>query len=190
MMSSESRTQKWVFEPGHTAAEFSARHMMVSKVRGQFKNVEGSIQINPNDAFDVQIEAVIAVAGLYSGDAGRDQHLLSADFLDAENHPTITFSSTNVRYVSQNEMLLAGDLMIRGVTHEVMLEVQELGRWDTSFWEDGVDKGPITRAGFCAVAHINRQDFGVSWNDKMDKGGVVVSDSVQIVIDVEALLQD
>lgn len=183
-----SQTQKWIFEPGHTAAQFSARHMMVSKVRGQFKNVEGSITINPEDATDVSVDVTIDVSQLYSGDKYRDQHLLTADFFDVENHPNITFKSTDVRYISQNDFLLAGDLTIRGVTHEVTLDVQDLGRWDTPFWEDGVDKGPITRAGFCAVAHVNRQDFGVSWNDKLDKGGVVVGDVVEITIDVEALL--
>lgn len=184
-----SRSQTWVFEPGHTAAEFSARHMMVSKVRGSFKNVEGSISINPDDPTDVQVEAVIKVSELHTGDKYRDQHLASADFFDVENHPTITFSSTEVRYISQNDFLLAGDLTIRGITHEVTLDVQDLGRWDTSFWVGDEDKGPITRAGFCAVAHVNRQDFGVSWNDKMDKGGVVVGDVIELTIDVEALLQ-
>ncbi len=183
-----SRTQKWIFEPGHSAAEFSARHMMVSKVRGQFKNVEGSITVNPDDPTDVLVEATIDVNGLYSGDKHRDQHLLTGDFFDAENHPTITFRSHAVRLISPNDFLLAGDLTIRGITHEVTLEVQDLGRWDTPFWEDGVDKGPITRAGFCAVAHINRQDFAVSWNDNLDRGGVVVGDVVQVVIDIEALL--
>lgn len=180
--------QRWVFEPGHSAAEFSARHMMVSKVRGAFKNVEGSIVVDPNDPTGVVVEATIKVGEVWSGESARDDHLRSADFFDAENHPEITFRSTNLRIVSPNDLLLAGDLTIRGVTHEVTLEVQDLGRWDTPFWEDGEDKGPITRAGFCATAHINRQDFGVSWNSAMDRGGVVVSDVVDVVIDVEALL--
>ena len=84
---------------------------------------------------------------------------------------------------------MTGDLTIRGVTREVTLDVWYLGEWDTPFWEDGVDKGPLRRAGFCAKTRINRHDFGVSWNDTLDKGGIVVSDDVDITIDVEALLE-
>ena len=90
--------------------------------------------------------------------------------------------------VSQNDFQLTGDLTIRGVTREVTLQVYHLGKWDTSYWEDGVDKGPITRAGFVAKTEINRHDFGVSWNDTMDKGGIVVGDTAHLTIDVEALL--
>ena len=89
--------------------------------------------------------------------------------------------------MGQHDLELTGDLTIKGVTKEVTLHVTDLGRWDTPFWEDGEDKGPMTRAGFSATTRVNRHDFGVSWNDKLDKGGVVVSDMVDITIDVEAL---
>ena len=180
-------TQRWVFEPGHTAAEFSARHMMISNVRGYFKNVEGYIEIDPDDLTNVTVEATMKAADLWSGDSYRDDHLRAADFLDVENHPEITFKGDTVSYVGPNDLELTGDLTIKGVTKVVTLFVTDLGRWDTPFWEDGEDKGPIVRAGFSAAARINRHDFGVSWNDTLDKGGVVVSDMVDITIDVEAL---
>ena len=179
--------QRWVFEPGHTAAEFSARHMMVSNVRGHFKNIEGFIEIDPENVTDVTIEATIKAADVWSGDTYRDDHLRAADFFDVENHPYIFFEGNQVTYLSQNHLELTGDLTIRGITKRITLDVRDLGRWDTPFWEDGEDKGPITRAGFSATARVNRHDFGVSWNDKLDKGGIVVSDMADITIDVEAL---
>ena len=180
--------QRWVFEPGHTAAEFSVRHMMVSNVRGHFKKVEGFIEIDPDNPTDVIVEATISADGIWSGDSYRDQHLKAADFLDVENHPEITFIGNQLKFTGQRDLELIGDLTIRGITHEVCLEVQDLGRWDTPFWDDGEDKGPITRAGFSATTRINRHDFGVSWNDTLDKGGFVVGDMVNVTIDVEALL--
>jgi polyisoprenoid-binding protein YceI len=182
--------QKWVFEPGHTAAEFSARHMMVSNVRGHFKNIEGSIEVDTDHPIAVTIEATIKSTDLWTGDSYRDQHLRSADFFDVENHPEITFRGNEVHFIGQNQFTMIGDLTIRGVTKRVTLDVQDLGRWDTPFWEDDEDKGPITRAGFSATTRINRHDFGVSWNDKLDKGGVVVSDMADVTIDVEALLTE
>ncbi len=179
--------QRWVFEPGHTAAEFIARHMMISNVRGHFKNVQGFIEIDPDDLTDVTVEATINAADIWSGDSYRDEHLRAADFLDVENHPEITFKGHDVTYHGQNHLALSGELTMRGVTKRVTLDVEDLGRWETPFWEDGEDKGPITRAGFSATTRINRHDFGVSWNDALDRGGVVVSDMVDIIIDVEAL---
>jgi polyisoprenoid-binding protein YceI len=179
--------QKWVFEPGHTAAEFSVRHMMVSNVRGHFKNVDGSIEIDPDDPTDVVVEATIDAAGIWSGDTYRDEHLRAADFFDVDTHPHILFRGDRAGYVGQNDLRLAGELTIRGVTKDVTLDVVDLGRWDTPFWEDGEDKGPITRAGFSATTRINRHDFGVSWNDALDRGGLVVGDFADVTIDVEAL---
>lgn len=181
--------QKWIFEPGHTAAEFSARHMMVSNVRGHFKNVEGKLEVDPDDPTDVAVEATINAKEIWTGEPNRDAHLRSADFLDVDNYPEITFKGQDAVFISENEFQLTGDLTIRGVTRGVTMDIRYLGQWDTPFWEDGVDKGPLKRAGFSARTRINRHDFGVSWNDTLDKGGVVVSDDVDITIDVEALLE-
>lgn len=180
---------KWEFEPGHTAAEFCARHMMVTWVRGCFKNIEGTIEFDPADPTNSSVEVEIDAASLWSGDPDRDDHLRNSDFLDVESHPKIAFKGDEVQLMSNHEFKVTGDLTLRGATHKVALDVRYLGQWDTPFWEDGVDKGPMTRAGFVAETTINRHDFGVSWNSTMDTGGVVVGDDVRITIDVEALRQ-
>jgi polyisoprenoid-binding protein YceI len=179
---------KWFFEPGHTAAEFRARHMMVSWVRGHFKDIHGTLEFDPENPRAASVEATIDARKLWSGEPDRDAHLKSAEFLDVENHPTITFRSTGVELRGADEARLRGDLTIRGVTKSVTLDVRALGQWQTPWWEDGVDKGPRTRAGFVATTRINRHDFGVSWNSILDRGGIVVSDDVDITIDVEAIL--
>ena len=180
---------KWFFEPGHTSAEFSARHMMVTYVRGHFKNIRGSLSFDPANPSDASVEVTIDAAGLWTGEPDRDAHLRSADFLDVANHPTITFKGNQVEIIGENEGTLTGDLTIRGITRSVTLRVRFLGRWQTPWWEDGVDKGPKTRAGFTATATIDRHDFGVSWNAPLDKGGVVVGNLVEITIDAEAILE-
>ena len=180
---------KWTFEPGHTAAEFRARHMMVSYVRGHFKNVHGALEFNPDNLSSASVEVKIDARGIWTGVPERDDHLRSADFLDAENYPEITFRGNQVEVMGQHDYAVTGDLTIRGVTRQATLNVSYLGQWETPWWEDGVDKGPKTRAGFLATTRINRQDFGVSWQDTMDRGGIVVSNEVDIVIDVEAILE-
>jgi polyisoprenoid-binding protein YceI len=181
---------KWFLEPGHTAAEFCARHMMVSCVRGHFKNVHGTLEFDPENPQATAADVTIDVGGLWSGEPARDAHLKSADFLDVENHPTITFRGRGVELLGANEARLRGELTIRGVTRPATLDVRYLGQWQTPWWEDGVDKGPKTRAGFLATTRINRKDFGVNWHGVMDRGGFVVSDDVDITIDVEAVLED
>jgi polyisoprenoid-binding protein YceI len=180
---------KWFFEPGHTAAEFRVRHMMVTWVRGHFKNVHGTLEFDPAQPERSHVEATIDATGLWTGEPDRDAHLKSADFLDVEHHPTITFAGSEVELVGCNSARVRGPLTIRGITRPVTLEVEYLGFWDTPWWEDGVDKGPKRRAGFLARTRINRHDFGVDWNSKLDRGGIVVGDDVEITIDAEAILE-
>lgn len=180
---------RWIFEPGHTAAEFSVRHMMVTWVRGHFKNVHGTLEFDPETPERSRVQAVIDARGLWSGEPERDAHLKSADFLDVERFPEITFRGDRVRLRGPSEALLTGELTIRGVTRAVELEVRYLGQWQTPWWEGGVDKGPKTRAGFVATTRFNRHDFGVSWNSALDRGGVVVGDDVAVTIDAEAILE-
>ena len=106
-----------------------------------------------------------------------------------EHHPEIIFTGKQTEVIGEHDFALTGDLMIRGVTCQTTLNVSYLGQWETPWWEDGVDKGPRTRAGFLATTRINRDDFGVSW-DRMDRGGIVVSNEVDITIDVEAIRED
>lgn len=178
---------KWFFEPGHTAAEFRARHMMVAWVRGTFKNVSGSLEFDESNPAAMKIDVSIKADTLYTGEPTRDAHLRSPDFLNVEKYPTIEFHSTGAKVVGDVDYKVTGDLTIRGITKQVTLDVHYLGQWETSWWEDGVDKGPRRRAGFVAKTFINRHDFAVSWNDVIARGGVVVSDDVDIIIDVEAI---
>jgi polyisoprenoid-binding protein YceI len=178
----------WIFEPGHTAAEFRARHMMVSWVRGHFKDVHGSLEFDPDDPAQLSVEATLQVHQLWTGEPQRDDHLRSSDFLDAGQHPTIVFKSTGCKCVGTNDYELAGDLSIRGVSRPVFLAMHYLGKWRTPYWTDAGDAGPITRIGFVGEARINRHDFRVSWNGQLENGGVVVSDEVFIKVDVEAML--
>jgi polyisoprenoid-binding protein YceI len=180
---------RWFLEPGHTAAEFCVRHMMVTHVRGHFKNVHGALELDFDAPDAARLEATIDTRGLWSGEPDRDAHLRSADFLDVEHFPQITFRSTSVRIMSPNEGLVTGDLTIRGVTRSVGLETQYLGQWQTPWWEGDVDKGPKTRAGFVATTRIDRHDFGVSWNSPLARGGFVVGHQVVITIDAEAVLE-
>jgi polyisoprenoid-binding protein YceI len=180
---------KWFFEPGHTSAEFCARHMMVTYVRGHFKNIKGNLVFDPLDPTNAFVEVTIDAAGIWTGEPDRDAHLRSADFLDVANHPIITFKGKHVEIIGENDATITGDLTIRGITRSVPLRVRFLGRWQTPWWEDGRDQGPKTRAGFTATATIDRHDFGVSWNAPLDKGGVVVGNLVEITIDAEAILE-
>jgi polyisoprenoid-binding protein YceI len=181
---------KWFFEPGHTAAEFCARHMMVTYVRGHFKNVHGTLSFDPDNPSAASVEVTIDAGGIWTGEPDRDAHLKSADFLDVEKHPKIVFKGNQVELTGATDAVLTGELTIRGVTRIVPLSVRYLGQWQTPWWEDGVDKGPKTRAGFVATTSINRHDFGVSWNGSLDRGGIVVGNTVEITIDAEAILDE
>lgn len=179
---------KWIFEPGHTAAEFCARHMMVTYVRGHFKNVRGVLLFDPANPRASSVEATLDAAGIWTGEPDRDAHLRSADFLDVQNHPEITFKGDRVEVIGPNDVDLTGDLAIRGITRAVTLRVHYLGQWQTPWWENGVDKGPKTRAGFVANTTINRFDFGVSWNASLEDEGIVVGSMIEVTIDAEAIL--
>ncbi len=180
----------WTLEPGHTAAEFRVRHMMVTYVRGAFKNVHGTLTFDPANPRDSSVEVTIDAKGIWSGEPDRDAHLRNADFLDVEKYPKITFKGNQVELMGDHDYTVTGDLTVRGVTRQVTLNVTLLGQWETPWWEGGVDKGPKTRAGFVAETRINRQDFGVSWNAPLDKGGIVVGNIVDITIDAEAIRED
>ena len=181
---------KWIFEPGHTAAEFRARHMMVTYVCGHFKNIHGTLVFDPESPHNSSLKVQIDARGIWTGVKERDDHLRSADFLDVEHHPEITFTGNQVEVKGEHDYAVTGDLTIRGVTRTATLNVSYLGQWETPWWEDGVDKGPKTRAGFLATTQSNRQDFGVSWQVTIDRGGIVVSDEIDIAIDIEAILEN
>jgi polyisoprenoid-binding protein YceI len=179
----------WVFEPGHTAAEFRARHMMVSWVRGHIKDVHGSLEFDPDNPAQLSIDTIIQAQKLWTGEPQRDDHLRSGDFLDVDKYPTISFKSTSSKCVGANDYEVFGELTLRGISRPVVLEMHYLGKWRTPFWTDAGDAGPVMRVGFVGEARINRHDFQVSWNGQLEGSGVVVSDEVFIKVDVEALLE-
>ncbi len=172
---------KWTFEPGHTAAEFCVCHMMVTYVRGHFKNIHGTLVFDPEHPEEGSVEVEINAAELWSGEAERDAHLRSDDFLDVEHHPKITFRSTKVEPAARSEYKVTGDLTIRGVSKPVTLHTRFLGQGNSPFDD--------TRVGFTARTVIDRHDFGVGWNAPMKDSGVVVGSDVLITIDAEAILQ-
>src|SRR6266853_2961776 len=153
----EAAMAKWFLEPGHTSAEFCARHMMVTYVRGHFKDVHGTVVFDEKDPAAGSVEVVIDARGLWTGEPDRDAHLRSADFLDVERHPEIRFRGGVIQRVGALDFKVKGDLTIRGVTRPAVLDVHYLGRWSTPWWEGGVDKGPKLRAGFVAKITIDAE---------------------------------
>jgi polyisoprenoid-binding protein YceI len=176
----------WIFEPGHTEAEFRARHMMVTWVRGLFKDIHGRLEFDWGSCLDASFEGHIDATKLWTGEPARDEHLRSADFFDVENHPEITFAGHFVRRLGGIHFAAEVDLTIRGTTLAVPLDVAYLGQWETPFWLDE-NLGNIRRIGFEATGRINRHDFGVSWQDELPGGGRVASDEIELTLDAEAM---
>ena len=180
----------WIFEPGHTEAEFRARHMMVTWVRGLFKDIHGQLELDWERCLEASFEGEIDATGIWTGEPVRDAHLRSADFFDVENHPRMSFAGRFTERTASTTFKGQVDLTIRGVTHAVPLDIAYLGEWRTPFWEGDENQGDIRRIGFEATARIDRRDFGVSWQDEIPGGGVVASNEIELVLDVEAMLLD
>lgn len=178
----------WIFEPGHTEAEFRARHMMVTWVRGLFKDIHGQLELDWDRCLEGTFQGEINAAGIWTGEPARDAHLRSSDFFDVENHPRITFAGRFTERTGSTTFKGEVELTIRGVTRTVPLDVQYLGEWKTPFWVGEENKGDLCRVGFAATARIDRHEFGVSWQDQIPGGGVVVSNEIELDLDVEAIL--
>jgi polyisoprenoid-binding protein YceI len=174
-------TTTWTIDPAHTGVEFAVRHMMISTVKGRFADVKGHLVSNSPTVADGTLEVEIAVASIDTREPQRDAHLRSADFFDAESHPTITFRSRRVEPRRNGEFTLVGDLTIRGTTHEVALTVTPEGRVKDPWGNE--------RVGFSATTKIRRSDFGLTWNQLLETGGVAVGDEIKISIDVELVRQ-
>lgn len=163
--------------------------MMVTWVRGHFKDVHGTLDWDLGNPLGGSMEVSLDARKIWSGEPDRDAHLRSADFLDVESYPVIRFKGRFSERVGENDFKVRGELTIRGVTRPVLLKVRYLGSWRTPWWEGNRDLGPKTRAGFFARTQINRHDFGVRWNSELERGGVVVGDDVLITLDAEAILE-
>ena len=170
----------WALDTTHTDASFTARHLMVTKVRGRFPLKEGTVTIAENP-LESSVVATIDVAGVNSGEAGRDDHLRNADFFEVDKYPTVTFRSTKVEAAGDGEYKVTGDLTIKDVTRPVTLDLEYLGTV-ASPWGD-------QRAGFSASTEISRKDWGLGWNVALEAGGVVVGDKIKLNIEAEAILQ-
>jgi polyisoprenoid-binding protein YceI len=178
----------WTFEPGHTEVAFRATHMMVTSVRGLFKDIHGSMQFDWDSCLDTTFSGRIDATKLWTGEPDRDAHLRSADFFDVENHPTIEFDGRFTERTGDISFKAVADVTIRGVTVPVALDVDYRGQWATPFWVDGENRGTIHRIGFEARARVDRHDFGVSWQDEIPGGGVVAGNEIDLVLDAEAML--
>jgi polyisoprenoid-binding protein YceI len=180
----------WIFEPGHTEAEFRARHMMVTWVRGLFKDIHGQLELDWDQCLDATFQGEIDATRLWTGEPVRDEHLRSADFFDVENHPKITFRGRFTDRTAATTFKGEVELTLRGVTRTVPLDVHYLGEWKTPFWVGDENVGELRRIGFEASARINRYDFGLCWHGEIPGGGVVVSSEIELNLDVEAILLD
>lgn len=170
----------WEIDATHSDVSFSVRHMMVSKVRGRFNSVSGRVVTGEN-LQDSSVTAEIDVDSFDTGNAQRDEHIRSSDFLHAAEFPKMTFRSTGIRGAGEN-VVVSGDLTLHGVTRPVELAVEVTGF--------GPDAFGGTRAGFEATTKINRKDFGIDIEMPLDGGGVVIGDTIQVTLDIQAVLQN
>jgi polyisoprenoid-binding protein YceI len=168
----------WTIDPGHSDVAFTVRHMMVSKVRGHFTRIEGELVL-ASDPLASTVTATIDLSSIDTNNPQRDDDLRSANFLEIQTHPTMTYRSTGIRH-GEDGFDVDGELSLRGVTRQVPLALVVNG-----FTGDPYGG---TRAGFSATAEIDRKDFGITANIPMDGGGVVIGDRIQIYIEIEAIL--
>jgi polyisoprenoid-binding protein YceI len=178
-------TSTWQLDPVHSSVEFSVKHLMMTTVRGRFKDVQATLTGNEEHPEGCCVEAVIGVASIDTGNAERDAHLRSADFFDVERYPKSTFRSTRVEGNPSNpgdHFRVIGDLVIRDTTSEVTLDCVYQGR--------GSDPWGKERAGFSATTEIDRRDWGLRWNQTMETGGVMVANNVRIDLEVQFVKTD
>ncbi len=181
MVSISPKIETWKLDPSHTLVEFSAKHMMFTTIKGNFKKVEATVDWDGADFTKSNVEATIDVASIFSGDEKRDGHLLSPDFFNVEEHPVINFKSTRIEPVKNDEFRIIGNLTVRGITREVTLDATFEGR-GASPWGSEV-------AAFTAKTSFNRKDFGLQWNVALEAGGVLVGELVKIEIHAELTKQ-
>ena len=173
------RTGTWAIDPTHTEIGFTVRHLM-SKVRGKFETFEATV-VTGDDITDSRVDVSVDLSSINTGTVDRDNHLRSSDFFEVETHPTMTFSSTDVIEKAAGELVVIGDLTIKGVTKSLELAVDVLG--------EGTDPWGGTRVGFEATGQISRKEFGVDFNIPLEGDKVVIGDKISIVLNAEAVLQ-
>ena len=175
----------WQLDPAHTTIEFAVKHMMFTTVRGRFRNFTGTVRVDERNPDKSQVNVEIEAASIDTGVGDRDTHLRSADFLDVENHPKLTFRSIRIEGAYKKEgdrFRITGDLEIRGKAMPVTL--------DATFEGLGKDPWGNQRAGFAARTEIDRREWGLRWNQALETGGVLVANSVRIEIEAQAIRQN
>ncbi len=182
MSTATTKKTTWVIDPAHTTVEFAVKHMMVTTVRGRFGQVSGTIELDEEDLTRSSAEVTIPVASIDTREEQRDAHLRSADFFDAENHPNMTFRTRSIEQAGEDEYRVTGDLTIRGVTREVVLDARLEGRAKKPTGEEVI--------GLTASTSIDREDYGLKWNVALEAGGWLVGKEVRISLDVQAIRQD
>ena len=181
-MTDTNESTTWNIDASHSTIEFSARHMMITTVKGRIGNVTGTITVNEAQPELSSTAVVLDLASLDTRSEDRDKHLQSADFLDVEKFPTITFRSREISGANAAEgssFTVTGDLTIRDVTREVVLDVTYEGR--------GRDPWGGERVSFSASTKIDRRDFGLTWNQTLETGGLLVSNDIRISMDLQAV---
>jgi len=178
-MSTTTQVRRYAIDPAHTAAHFSVRHLMISKVRGTFGKISGSLELPADSAIPASVAVTIDAASIETREPQRDTHLRSADFLDVENFPELKFTSTAVRPVDAATFEVTGNLEIHGTARPATIKVEVSGQ--------GPDPWGNYRVAYEAAFKISRKDFGLVWNQALEAGGVAVGDEIDITLDVEAV---
>lgn len=182
MVVQPDRRTVWLIDPKHTLVEFAVAYLAFTTVKGHFAGVSGTVRADPADLAGAAVEVELDAASLDTGEARRDTHLRSADFLDVEYYPTITFHSTGVAPITDQRILIHGELTIRGTTRPIALEAEIKGR--------GRNPDGLEVVGLATRTEINRRNFGLIWNQALEAGGVLVGDTVAIQIEVHLLRQE
>lgn len=175
-------TQTWQIDSAHSGIHFSVRHLVIAKVRGQFSRWTGALSVPDGDFSRATVDVTIDASSIDTGVADRDAHLKSADFFDVASFPELTFRGRRIEAKGGDRFALVGDLTIRGTTREVVLDVESAGQ--------AKDPWGNLRAGFAARTAIDRRDFGLTWNQALETGGVLVGEKVEIELELEAVRQD
>jgi polyisoprenoid-binding protein YceI len=173
--------QNWQVDSTHSTVSLTVRHMVISKVRGRFAKWNATLALDTADLARSSVSVEIEAASIDTGVADRDAHLRSADFLDVAKHPALTFRSRRVEVAAPDRLRVVGDLTIRNVSREVVLDVEYGGQ--------GKDPWGNQRVGFTATGSLNRKDFGLTWNQALETGGVLVADRVDVEIELQAIAQ-
>ncbi len=177
-MTAGASTTTWQIDPKHSDAQFAVTHLMISTVRGEFHSINGTIVFDDKDVSKSSVNVTIDATTVDTREPDRDKHLKSPDFFDVAKFPTFTFKSTKVEQAGEGKLKVTGDLTIHGVTKSVVLDVEGPKAAIKDPWG-------LTRSAVTATTKINRKDFGVNWAGKLDTGGAVVGDDVNITLDVE-----